>query len=323
MSGRLDRDRISLRIAEGAERRACRMLLPDGDRLGHLGDLLIATTAEPSPQVLGALSLLPLRDAEGAGGVFASARVVRTWRRRGVGTLLLEAAVAEARRLGAGSIVVQADAAASPEGAAFLAARGFAPAEVLTTFEVATDAVVAYLRPLVDRLRSADRIPPEARMVPLRDAPLVAVARLHAEHLAGSVRGVCETLNDLLARSDADDNAVLLIGEEVHGLLIGNTVDGLTVVDAEVLSPACRVSGGSSGWASVFMLAERLEWGLSRGSRITRFSCTSGNRPTRRLAQRLGARPIREEGVYRLRVLVDGGGWPPLAGEGDGMDPMD
>ena len=300
MSGRLDRSKVFLRIAEGAERRACRMLLPDGDRLGHLGDLLIATTAEPSPQVLGALSLLALRDAHGAGAVLASARVVQGWRRRGVGSLLLEAAVAEARRLGACAIVAQADAAALPEGAAFLAARGFAPAEMLTTFEVATDAVVTYLRPLVDRLRSADRVPPEARMVPLRQAPLVAVARLHAEHLAGSVPGVCETLNDLLVRSDADDHAVLLIGEEVHGLLIGNTVDGVTVVDAEVLSPACRVSGGSSGWASVFMLAERLEWGLSRGSRLTRFSCVSGNRPTRRLAQRLRARPIRAEVVYRL-----------------------
>jgi len=300
MSGRLDRSKVFLRIAEGAERRACRMLLPDGDRLGHLGDLLIATTAEPSPQVLGALSLLALRYAHGAGAVLASARVVQGWRRRGVGSLLLEAAVAEARRLGACAIVAQADAAALPEGAAFLAARGFAPAEMLTTFEVATDAVVTYLRPLVDRLRSADRVPPEARMVPLRQAPIVAVARLHAEHLAGSVPGVCETLNDLLVRSDADDHAVLLIGEEVHGLLIGNTVDGVTVVDAEVLSPACRVSGGSSGWASVFMLAERLEWGLSRGSRLTRFSCVSGNRPTRRLAQRLRARPIRAEVVYRL-----------------------
>lgn len=305
MSGRLDRSKVSLRIAEGAERRACRMLLPDGDRLGHLGDLLIATTAEPSPQVLGSLSLLAIRDSHGAGTLLASARVVQGWRRRGVGSRLLEAAVEEARRLGARAIIAQGDPAAAPDGVAFLAASGFAPAEVLTTFEVATDAVVAYLQPLVDRLRSADQVPPEARMVPLRQAPIVAVARLHAEHLAGSVPGVSETLNDLLVRSDADDHAVLMIGEEVHGLLIGNTVDGLTVVDAEVLSPACRVSGGSSGWASAFMLAERLEWGLSRGSRLTRFSCVSGNRPTRRLAQRLGAQPIREEVVHRLGLPMD------------------
>jgi len=122
---------------------------------------------------------------------------------------------------------------------------------------------------------------------------------LEADSLHG---GWAEFTDSLLVRGDADDHAVLMIGDEVHGLLIGNTVDGVTVVDAEVLSPACRVSGGSSGWASVFMLAERLEWGLSRGSRITRFSCLSGNRPTRRLAQRLGARAIREDVVFRLAL---------------------
>ena len=298
MNERLDRGSVHLRVAEGAERRACRMLLQGADRLGHVGEPMIATTAEASPQVLGAIALLAARDAAGVPTLIVSARVVRPWRRRGVGSMLLEAAIAEARRLGARSIVAQGDADAEPDGVAFLETRGFGRTEVLTTFEVATEAVVEYLVPLIDRLRQSDRIPPQARMVPLRHAPLVAAARLHAEHLAGTVHGVAETLNDLLVRDDADDNAVLLIGGEVHGLLIGNTVDGVTVVDAEVLSPACRVSGGSSGWASVFMLAERLEWGLSRGSRITRFSCVSGNRPTRRLAQRLGAKPIRDELVF-------------------------
>lgn len=302
MSGRLDRGSVRLRPAEGAERRACRMLLPDADRLGHVGDLLIATTLGDDPQVLGGLSLLAARDSAGAGMLLVAARVVRTWRRRGVGSMLLEAATADARRVGARSIVAPCDHAAEPAGAAFLEAKGFARAEVLTTFELRTEGVVEYLVPLVERLRSSDRIPPEARMVPLRQAPIVAAARLHADHLAGTVGGVSDTLNDLLVRGDADDHAVLMIGDEVHGLLIGNTVDGVTVVDAEVLSPACRISGGSSGWASVFMLAERLEWGLSRGSRITRFSCLSGNRPTRRLAQRLGARAIREDVVFRLAL---------------------
>lgn len=302
MSGRLASDSVRVRPAEGGERRACRMLLHDADRLGHVGDLMIATTAEASPKMLGALSLLAARGAEGAGTLLASARVVRPWRRRGVGSLLLETAIAEARRLDARSIVAQGDADAEPDGVAFLEARGFRRTDLLTTFEVATESVVEYLVPLIERLRQSDRIPPQAKMVPLRQAPLVAAARLHAEHLAGTTHGVSETLNDLLVRDDADDHAVLMIGDEVHGLLIGNTVDGVTVVDAEVLSPACRVSGGSSGWASVFMLAERLEWGLSRGSRITRFSCVSGNRPTRRLAQRLGAKPIREQVVFRLVV---------------------
>lgn len=302
MSDRIDLESVSIRPAEGAERRACRMLLQGGDRLGHLGELWIATTAESAPQVLGALSMLTLRRAEATSELLVSGRVVRHWRRRGIGSLLLDTAIGDARRRGVRALVAQGDPGADPDGVAFLEATDFVRTETLTTFEVATSRVVESLGPLIDRLRQSDRIPSDARMVPLRQAPLVAAARLHAEHLAGTTQGVSETLNDLLVREDADDHAVLMIGEEVHGLLIGNTVDGVTVVDAEVLSPESRVSGGSSGWASIFMLGERLEWGLSRGSRITRFSCTSGNRPTRRLAQRLLAQPIREEIVFRLEL---------------------
>lgn len=298
MNDRIAPELVHLRPAEGGERRACRMLLQGADRLGHLGELWIATTADPASQILGALSLLTLRRTEAASAVLVSGRVVRHWRGRGIGSLLLDTAIAATRHLGGRALLSQVDPAADPDGIAFLAAKGFERTEFLTTFEVATSRVVESLGPLIDRLRQSDRIPSDARMVPLRHAPLVAAARLHADHLAGTVHGVAETLNDLLVRDDADDHAVLMIGDEVHGLLIGNTVDGVTVVDAEVLSPACRVSGGSSGWASIFMLAERLEWGLSRGSRITRFSCVSGNRPTRRLAARLGATPIREEIVF-------------------------
>ena len=83
---------------------------------------------------------------------------------------------------------------------------------------------------------------------------------------------------------------------------LGHTADGVTKVEAEVLSPACRVGGGSSGWASLFMLTERLRWGLARGSRLTRFSFFSNNRPTRRIAARLAARPIAEARMYRIEV---------------------
>ena len=101
MNERLDRGSVHLRVAEGAERRACRMLLQGADRLGHVGEPMIATTAEASPQVLGAIALLAARDAAGVPTLIVSARVVRPWRRRGVGSMLLEAAIAEARRLGA------------------------------------------------------------------------------------------------------------------------------------------------------------------------------------------------------------------------------
>lgn len=298
---RFDRTSVRLLRAEGPERRACRMLLSEADRLGHVDELFLATTAGPAPTVLGGLSLMPARGPSGV-ALIAAARVVRAARRRGVGTALLEATIDEARRIGAVEIVARADPIAGADGVAFLEAKGFLGFETFTTVEVPTDAIVAYLEPLGERLREANLIPRDARMQPLREAPIEAVARLHAEHLGGTTRGVIGMLRELLARDDADDHAVLVIGEEVHGVLLGHTADGVTKVEAEVLSPACRVGGGSSGWASLFMLTERLRWGLARGSRLTRFSFFSNNRPTRRIAARLAARPIAEARMYRIEV---------------------
>jgi len=303
MSGRIDPSSVSIRIAEGAERRACRMLLADLDRLGDAGGLWLATTSAMGPVVVGALSLHPARDADGRGTAIASARVVRSWRRGGVGTMLLDVAIAESGRCGAVALVVRIDPLAAPDGVLFLEARGFRRDETLTTVEVPTAGIVEYLAPLEARLREADLIPGDARMRPLREAPIAEVARLHAEHLSGTEEGVAEMLRGLLLRADADDHAVLMIGDEVRGFLLGTTVDGVTTVDVEILSPECRISGGSSGWASVFMLSERLSWAISRGSRVTRFSSVSTNRPTRRIAARLGARPVAEQVVYRLDLL--------------------
>lgn len=315
-----DRDRVEIRLAEGGERRACRMLLPDAAQRGELGELWGAweTDGAATQRLVGAVSVQPIVLAGGRAEAVASGRVIHTHRRRGLGTRLLEVAGAETRRLGLPAVRVVCgrgrDADADGDGAAaFLFARDFEVVDVLTTFEVETRAVVASLGPLRDRMNGWGVIPEGARMVRLREAPLDAVARLHAQHLGGTVRSVSASISERLDRADADDHAVLLLDGEVHGLLFGTTVDGTTTIDAEVLSPTCRVSGGSSGWASIFMLAERLEWGLSRGSRITRFSCVSGNRPTRRLARRLGARPVREEVVQRRRLE----GWAS-SGVGDG-----
>ena len=297
---------VEVRLAVDGERRACRLLLAEAARRHELGEVWGAweTSGGEAPRLVGALSVQPVVHADGGREAAVWGRVVRTHRRRGIGARLFAVACDESRRLGVATlrIISDADAGGDSPDVAFLAARGFAVAETLSTFEVATASIHADLEPLAKRMTERGMIPAEARMVPLREAPLRVVARLHAAHLGGTEASVLDSIAERLARDDADDHGVLLIDGEVHGLLFGTTVDGVTTIDAEVLSPTCRVSGGGSGWASLFMLAERLAWGLRRGSRSTRFSCTSGNRPTRRLAKRLGAREVGVETVYRRNV---------------------
>ena len=295
---------VEVRLAVDGERRACRLLLAEAARRHELGEVWGAweTSGSEAPRLVGALSVQPVVHADGGREAAVWGRVVRTHRRRGIGARLFIVACDESRRLGVATLRIVAAADDDSTDVAFLAARGFVVAETLSTFEVATASIHAHLEPLSSGMTERGMIPAEARMVPLREAPLRAVARLHATHLGGTEASVLDSIAERLARDDADDHGVLLIEGEVHGLLFGTTVDGVTTIDAEVLSPTCRVSGGGSGWASLFMLAERLAWGLRRGSRSTRFSCTSGNRPTRRLAKRLGAREVGVETVYRRNV---------------------
>lgn len=306
MKERLAPDAIRIRPAEGAERRACRMLLQTGpEGVGQVDALLLAITTDPAPRMLGALSLLSLRDAAGGAALLVSGRVVGPWRRRGVGSLLLETAINEARQRGARSLMVQNDPRADPDGDAFLAAKGFRRSEELRTFEASTARLAAHICALRDRLRGANRIPPEARVVPLRDAPLAQVARLHAEHLTGTPQTVAERLNELLVRDDRGHHGALMLGERLLGLVLARTVDGVSTVESRVLAPTGRAAAGG-GWASVLPLAEGLDAALARGSRVVRFSCNSGNQQTLRLAERCGATVVGEQWVHRLEVPAAG-----------------
>ena len=306
MKDRLPPAAVQIRRAEGAERRACRMLLQTGpEGLGHVDALLLAITTDPAPRMLGALSLLSLRDAAGAPALLVAGRVVGPWRRRGVGSLLLETAVAEARRWGASSLLVQNNPRADPDGEAFLAAKGFVRKEELRTFEAPTARLAAHICALRDRLGQANRIPPEARVIPLREAPLTQVARLHADHLTGTPQTVGERLNELLVRDNDGHHGALMLGERLLGLVLARTVDGVSTVESRVLAPTGRAAAGS-GWASVLPLAEGLDAALVRGSRVVRFSCTSGNHQTLRFAERCGAIVVGEQWVHRLDLPAEG-----------------
>lgn len=306
MKDRLDPAGIRIRRAEGAERRACRMLLQPGpEGLGQVDELLLALTTDSAPRMLGALALLSLRDAAGAAALLVSGRVVGPWRRRGVGSLLLETALAEARHRGARSLMAQNNPRADPDGHAFLAAKGFVRSEELRTFEASTARLAAHICALRDRLRAANRIPPEARVVPLREAPLGQVARLHADHLTGTPQTVAERLNELLVRDDGGHHGALMLGDQLLGLVLVRTVEGVSSVESRVLAPTGRAASGS-GWASVLPLAEGLDAALARGSRVVRFSCNSGNHQTLRLAERCGATMVGEQWMHRLDLPAEG-----------------
>lgn len=301
MRERIDLSSILIRAAIGVERKACRMLLNTQDRFCYDEGLHIARTTATSPQVLGALSLTPLRDPQGEGAILMHAHVLPAWRRCGIGSQLLQTAVDAARRNNAHSVIVQCDSQSELEGVSFLDAKGFQRTEVLTTFEASTERLSSHIRGLRDRLLKSNRVPLEARLIDLRDAPIMQVAKLHAEYLAGTPQSITRMLNEQLANDGYCHHCVLMLDQKVVGLVLARTVNGVSTVESEVLDPSYRASA-QFGWASVVLLAEEIDWGVARNSVLTHFSCTSGNRATQRLAKRSGAIPIREKIVFCLRL---------------------
>ena len=99
----------------------------------------------------------------------------------------------------------------------FLGARGFQTVDRMTTFEARVEGMAALLfkqrRWLIDR----GRIPATARIVPLSEAPIEAVAELHARSIGGVAPRIAASLTELARSPDGRDTVVLLIDGIVRG----------------------------------------------------------------------------------------------------------
>jgi GNAT superfamily N-acetyltransferase len=292
---------VVIRPPEGLEKRACRMLLPEVVREGFWSDFVLAVTGSPL-RILGAAAFTPALSPDGTRCWRVSLRVARPYRRQGVGTALLRHLTAAAQVRHVGSLFLNHDPQAEPDVAPFLAACGFTFADRLTTFETDTERLTAYLLPLRDWLIERGEIPADARLIPLRDAPLEKVAELHAKYIGGTPGGVLAHLRRALRLPTADDHIVLMIGDKVEGMLLGETIDGLTRIDSRIVTAAYQGSPTNPGWANVLLMAERLEWAVKRGSRRCRFSCISTNRPTLKLAARSGAATVSVAEIQKLTL---------------------
>jgi GNAT superfamily N-acetyltransferase len=168
---------ISVVAAEGIDRRACRMLLPDAPGAVGWSRMLVAKDAAAGA-ILGAAKGMPIRTESGETDLRVAIHVPKPYRRRGVATALLDDLAAHARAERFRWLAAVLEPQERDDAIGFTRARGFTTVDRMTTFESRVARMADWLFERLAWLRERGEIPAGARIVPLAAAPIEPVAAL-------------------------------------------------------------------------------------------------------------------------------------------------
>ena len=261
------------------------MLLPETFAEVEGREYLLCVRDE-APRLVGAVSFR--RNGTGLTGV--RLHLVPAMRRRGVGRQIVQ----RLRSDGATSLTGFVDARQEPGAVPFCEALGFRRTNGLTTVEADLPTFREYLRGLMKR----GSLPDGLRTVPLTEAPLAEVARLHAEHIAHGGE-----LNPWRAKfaemPGLAQSPVAMLAGKVAGMLLWEPEGELGVVRSLV-----GEAGAATRWVNLLLLSVTTELIFAGGMQRVRFDFVDGNRNTRKLAQRVGAAAVREIAEYTLQEIA-------------------
>ena len=270
--------------AEGIDRRACRMLLPDTPGAVGWSQLLVAKDATTG-SIFGAAKSMPVRAEAGNIDLRIAIHVPKPYRRRGVATALLDHLATRARNDSVRAVVGLLEPQERDAALPFFASCGFRCVDRMTTFESKVQVMADWLFERLAWLRERGEIPESAQIVPLREAPIGPVAELHARSIAGTVPQLEAFFTELARGPDGGDSAVLLIDGVVRGYHQCEFKGDCSTTHALAVTEDLRGGGAGSGWAGLLLLADRVEECTRRGVERSRYSCLSTVRPTLRLAK--------------------------------------
>ena len=273
------------------------MLLPQAFPIDHAPELLVALA--PDSTMIGAAAVGWVATGDAAAFPIA-VQVVPPWRRRGVGRALIDAAAASVRGEATGLQPWNALADDS-EAVGFFLACGFAVHHRVLHFVGDAAAVEALLARHRAWLTERGRIPRNARLVGLQDAPFRELAQLLAREFHNSPAQVLARLHGEAAPPfDAARSVVLLLDGAVVGAQIWTIGDdGVPQVEVNVVNPTLR-----HGWANVLLTHEGVRAGVAMGTREFRFFCHERVIDTVNIARRSGAKLARTDLVLRRDIAA-------------------
>jgi GNAT superfamily N-acetyltransferase len=285
-------DGTTIRRPRDTEGPGCRMLLPDPVPGGGPREFYVAVEEAP-PRILGAVAF-----RLGDRAVFGlRLRVVRTHRRRGIGSRLLRRVIDEAARRGDRVVIAPVELEAEPDAEPFLRAHGFLHQARLMTVEAPVHEMRQHLAQLRRRLEAAGKIPSGARLVRFADAPQEEVARLYAQHIAGNPGMQPEVVAHLIKQQKVDASPVLIVDGKVEGMLLWSLEETVVTVHARVVREPYR-----GGWANALLMGAATEEVCQAGAQTVRFDIPGGNRDTLKLSRRFQAKTLKTLDRYLLRL---------------------
>ena len=279
-----------IRKPRESELPAFRMLLPDvaAHTAGRVLRLAVDST---NPGIAGALAYVD--DSQSITSV--RFHVVKTCRRQGLGSTLLNYAVDEARRLGRTKVFADTEMLKEPDAETFLTARGFRKVGQVTSMRgplVPQGANAA----LFDMwLAKAEELPPDSRIVKIHEAPADQINALFRDHIANVP--LLSEMHPNFQPERHKESIVVMTGDRVIGFLLANVQGRLVHVPALVVVPEYRRKGLST------RMIHMVETQLAHVVDEAQYEFTESATFTAKLAADFGHEILR--GVVRFELGVE------------------
>ena len=296
-----------VRPPEPRERLAWRTLLPTLTHDAASTIVRVAVETGTGGRVVGAAAVGLDGGLRVKGGAPLDVNVIPPCRRRGVGRRLVDAVATAASGGGVAALYSWPWFDGDADARAWLQV-GFGPWQHRYDYETRIDDAIEGVRPVYERLRDRGRIPASARVLPLRDAPIRAVAELHVRCLGGTLAMVMSLLDGSAA--DGFDPNISVVAVDEHGGVIGLGLvrdegdRGGWTFDSMAIREDAR-----GRWVMPLMRHEQLHRARAAGIEKVRYFALDQHHDTRAGAERLGARLLRTQ--LRLRRPTGFSATPP------------
>lgn len=231
-------------------------------------------------------------------------RVLRTHRRQGIGTALLNRVLESAHARQGRTVNVGIDAKAQPEAVRFLIANGFTCLSRLHIFEADLEPMRAAMQKLIEKARRSGRLLASARIVHPSAAPAGELARIYEEEIL-----VHRRMHPMLVEASLTDDrfeypsSVLLVDGHVAAMLIAcyDLEHQRALVSARGVVQEFRGSV-----ANAWVMADALERGQAAGVARIRFESLDDNNDTLKLAKKFRADTIHIYERFGRRIPAAG-----------------
>lgn len=253
--------------------------------------------------IVGAAAATEARRPKRPVGPGVALHVIPPCRRNGIGRSLVSALAAHAVERGDEALYAARRVDVDGEEFAAWCALGFGPLEIVEHHALDIGAIVPRLAPLIDWLRNHDRIPANARIVPLYAADRDQVLQLHLDHLGGDRENLLRRLAGVSPESfHPRYSRVLLLDDRAVGCVLAHRSGAReATVDAVVVIPELR-----NDWANAWLKFEACQGAMAIGVTHLNFASFDQYKDTRLFTAQAGGATIRKTALFALPIEGSG-----------------